>query len=279
MKKSDIYGIIGSAVFCLIVLLLLLFIYMPGRHQPEDEGIMVSFGDSFSGGGSTSVPSVQTPQESQPATATPPTPALPTPSTPDNVMTQEDPSVAIAREEDERKKREQEEADRRRQQEERAQREAEERQREEERRRQEAEARRIAEEQRKQQEAIDRANALGNMFGTNVSDEGSGTGTGSEQRGNPAGRGSSDGNSWSLSGRSLIGTLVKPTYTRNVEGVITISIRVNEQGNVVSASLTHPSTISDERTINAATEAARKTKFSAGKSMVTGTITYNFRLN
>lgn len=240
--------------------------------MPEDEGIMVSFGDSFSGGGNRPDPVVQTPQPVQ--STPPPTPntPTPTPSTPENVMTQEDPSVAIARQEEERKRKEQQEAERKRQREE------EQRKQEEERKKQE-ELKRQEEERRRQQQAIDNANALGNMFGSNVSDEGSGTGSGNEQQGNPAGKGSSGGNSWSLNGRSLIGTLIKPTYTRNEEGIITISIRVNEEGVVVSASPTTPSTISDEKIINAAMDAARKTKFSAGKGVVTGTITYNFILN
>ena len=257
---------------------------MPGWQKPEDEGIMVSFGDSYTGGGSTPIADAQPLQPSQPTqpatTPPPPQPSnRPSPSTPENVMTQEDPSVAIARQEEERKKREQEEADRKAREQEEAERKRQEEERRiaEERRREEE--RRIAEEQRRQQEAINNANALGNAFGSSTNSQGSGTETGNDRQGNPAGKGSSGGNSWSLNGRRLVGDLAKPSYTRNVEGIITISIRVNEQGNVIGASLTTPSTISDERTINAAIDAAKKTKFSEGKSVVAGTITYNFRLN
>jgi hypothetical protein len=53
VNKSKLYGVFGSATFCLIVLLLLLFIFLPGMKTPEDEGIMVSFGETFEGSGKT----------------------------------------------------------------------------------------------------------------------------------------------------------------------------------------------------------------------------------
>lgn len=276
MKKSDLYGIIGSAVFCGLVLLLLLFIYMPANKIPEEEGIIVSFGDSFDGGGRGMATNVQSPQP-DPAPPTPTTtPAQPQPVRPqpsqEDVLTQDDNSLAVARQEEERKRREQEEADRKR--------------KEEEQRRQEeqarlAEERRKAEEERKRQEAIDRANNLaGNAFsGTGEETPGSGVSSGAEQQGNPVGKGTSGGNSWSLDGRSLIGKFVTPNYSKNVEGVITVEIRVDENGTVTSASIIAPTTIISDREIrNATLEAARKTKFSSGKNAAVGTITYNFKL-
>nr|WP_239057058.1 energy transducer TonB [Paludibacter sp. 221] len=116
------------------------------------------------------------------------------------------------------------------------------------------------------------------MFGTGSSTEGSGANVGETQQGNPVGKGSSDGNSWSLDGRALIGKLITPTYNNNVEGVITVTIRVDENGSVTSASIGTPTTISDAETRKATLEAARKTKFSAGRNIAAGTITYNFKL-
>lgn len=275
MKKSDIYGIIGSAVSCGIILLLLFLIMMPGVKQEEDEGIIVSFGDSFDGGGSSPATTVQAPQPVQPAESTPSSTTQETGrDEPDDVITQTDPSLEIAQ----------------RQEEERKQREAEQRRREEEQRRlaqeqQQAEERRLAElqrqeEQRRQreQEAIERANAMGNAFGTDASGSGSGTTQGDEQRGNPVGKGSSDGNSWSLDGRALVGKIATPSYTQNVEGMITVDIKVNEKGEVTAVSIGRPTNISNAEILNATREAARKTKFTAGKNIVSGTITYNFRL-
>lgn len=207
MKISDLYGIIGSAVFCGLLLLLLLLVTMPGQATPEDEGIIVSFGNTLDGGGRQAIP----------------TPSMPQPE-------------------------------------------------------QQAEERRLAEEQRKQQEAIDKANALGSMFGTTVAPDGSGTDESDARQGNPVGKGSSEGHSWSLDGRTLVGKIAKPNYNRDVEGIITVNIRVDENGNVTNTSIGRPTTISDGQTQREALEAARKTKFSAGKNAAIGTISYNLKL-
>jgi hypothetical protein len=37
-----------------------------------------------------------------------------------------------------------------------------------------------------------------------------------------------NGNSWSLNGRNLVGNLITPRYEQNVEGEVTVNIRVNE---------------------------------------------------
>ena len=89
-----------------------------------------------------------------------------------------------------------------------------------------------------------------------VSTKGSGNTTGSNTQGNPAGSGSSGGNSWSLNGRSLNGRLVSPRYDNDVEGKVTVNIRVDESGNVISASVGSPTNISDQETRNAAVSAA-----------------------
>lgn len=275
MKKSDLYGIIGSTIFCGIVLLLLFLIVMPTNEQPEDEGIIVSFGDSFDGGGRSPATSITAPQQSLPATPSQPTatPQAQQPSTQD-LLTQEDNSLAIAKQDEERKKKELEELERKKREEEKR---IAEQKRLEEEQRQERE-RQLAEQRQREQEAIERANALGNMFGSGESVAGSGSSTGESQQGNPVGKGSSEGNSWSLDGRALVGKLVSPTYNRNVEGKITVTIRVDEAGNVTSANIGTPTTISDMETRNAALEAARKTKFSSGRNIAAGTITYNFKL-
>ncbi len=53
MKKSELYAYIGTAISGIIILLILLFVYLPGLKIEGDDGIMISFGDAFSGGGST----------------------------------------------------------------------------------------------------------------------------------------------------------------------------------------------------------------------------------
>lgn len=251
MKKSNLYGVAGSAVFCLVVLLLLLFIFLPGMKEPEDEGIMVSFGETFDGSGMTETPVVKPVEVPQPVTPPPTKPVK------QDLLTQTDNSLAIA---EEKKRKEQE----------RREQEALERQRLE-------AQRRAAEEQRKKQEAIDKAKAMDGMFGNNNS-TGSGDQSGQTQQGNPVGQGSSGGNSWSLSGRSLSGRLVSPSYDRDVEGKITVNIRVDQSGRVISASIGSPTNISDAATRNAAIAAAQNTRFTSGKDISTGSITYNFNL-
>ena len=126
--------------------------------------------------------------------------------------------------------------------------------------------------------AIERAQAMGSVFGQAVTPEGSGTGEGDARQGNPVGQGSSEGHSWSLNGRALVGKLIDPLYEVNVEGRVTVSIRVDESGNVVGVSIGRPTDISDAAIQRAALDAARKAKFSVGDNVAVGTITYHFKL-
>ena len=256
MKKSNIYGIIGSTVSCIILFLLLWLVVMPtiAPTPPEDEGIMVSFGDNIDGSGMT-----ETPAEQPSPAVTPPAPTVK--PVKQDFVTQTDNSLVIA----EQKKKDKD----------RKEKEAIENQRIEAANRAATEA--AADKKRKEQLAIDKANAMNGMFGNNNS-SGSGTGSGDTRQGNPVGKGNSGGNSWSLNGRSLTGRLVSPNYNRDVEGKITVNIRVDENGNVVSATIGSPTTISDAETRNAATSAARNTRFTAGKGVSGGSITYNFNL-
>lgn len=249
MRKSKLIGIIGSLLFTGLLILLLFLLAMPGGiKEQEDEGIMVSFGEVDMGSGKT-----ETPTEQPTAKPVTPPPATPKPVKQD-LMTQDANSLAIA---EQKKKDRKEKA-------------ALERQRLE-------EIRIANEKKRAQQEAIDKANAMNGLFGNNNS-SGSGTTSGDTRQGNPAGSGNSGGNSWSLSGRSLNGSLVSPTYENDVEGRITVNIRVNENGTVVGATIGSPTTISDAATRNAAISAAKRTRFTSGNSIATGKITYNFKL-
>lgn len=107
---------------------------------------------------------------------------------------------------------------------------------------------------------------------------GIGDGIGDGTRGNPFGKGTSNGNTWSLEGRTLSGNISKPAYRENVEGKITVRIRVDDNGNVISASIGSPTTIADESLRNSTLESARRTKFSSGKGVAIGQIVYHFKL-
>ena len=107
---------------------------------------------------------------------------------------------------------------------------------------------------------------------------GIGDGIGDGTSGNPFGKGTSNGNTWSLEGRTLSGNISKPAYRENVEGKITVRIRVDDNGNVISATIGSPTTIADESLRNSTLESARRTKFSPGKGVAIGQIVYHFKL-
>ncbi len=246
---------IGSAVFCLLTFLILWFVFMPvAVRPPEDEGIMVSFGDNIEGIGfgdmiagteelSSPVSPRQVPeqqefitQESEKSVVVPKQTVKPK-VTPKPVNEQE-----LQLKEQQRR-----------------------------------EAAAAAETRRRQEAAARSESLVGSAFGSGGG-SGSGTTQGDTRQGNPAGSGTSGGHGWSLSGRSLLGSLATPSYPNNVEGKITVSIRVDASGKVSSASIGSPTTISDQQTRSAALSAARNTRFSSGTGVSVGTITYNFRL-
>jgi len=240
VRKSQIYGIIGSAISCGIILLLLFVIKLSApSNMPQEEGIVVSFGESeedmgrskeqgnhltFKGAASQQISSDKN----------------------EKLLTQSESSVALSEQKNDKRQSEN-----------------------------------ISEQEelrkKRENEAIEKANVIATIFGNRGSSEG-GSGNGNILQGNPAGKGVSNGHGWSLSGRDLVGGLVTPRYEKNVEGKITVNIRVDENGKVVGASIGSPTTISDTDIRKAAIEAALNTRFTAGKGMVSGTVTYNFKL-
>lgn len=240
MKKSEKNAFIGTIISSFLIVLILLFIYLPVVIQAGDEGMMISFGNASEGGGTGN----ETSMASQPASK------VVREITEDDLMTQDEPSVAVI---DKKKKQDNNEVVTR------------------------ENARITAERLKKEQDAIEKAKAMDGMFGNNISG-GSGNSSGDGMEGNPVGKGNEGGNSWSLGGRSLSGNLVSPAYEKNVEGRVTVQIRVDESGRVIGATIGSNTTISDQTTRNAAIVAAKNTRFSPGNGIASGTITYNFRL-
>ncbi len=237
MKQSELYAYIGTAISAIIILLILLFVFLPSLKVEGDDGMMISFGEVFDGGGSITENS----QEQSTPTNTPKTDVK------DDILTQEDESVAIpdTKKPDPKPSKEEEK-----------------RKQEEERRRKEEEAaKKIA------QETSDAFSAF----------KGSGQTTGDETAGNPVGSGTAGGHSWSLDGRNLLGTMPTPSYNQNVEGYITVEITVDASGTVQNARIMR-ATISDQSIRDAAISAAKRTQFSSGTGRTTGSITYNFKL-
>ncbi len=269
-NKAKIESAVLTVLLMLLILLGMAYIYIEAVPEEEDEGIEVSLGTGDTGGG---IPEGMLSAASQPQPTTAP-PASSAPSDND-LLTQEDESVAQLRQEQEKQKkaREAELAEQRR-------REAE--QKAKEKAEQEAREKALAEQRAKEQAAIDKANQLGSLFGQTDSPEG-GNGTdrqsaSTDTKGNPLGHGSSGGNTWSLNGRGLKGSLPKPSTSFNQEGTVIVSIQVDKEGNVISARV-NGGTISDEATRQLAVKAAKQAKFTATDrpDKQVGTITYHFK--
>jgi len=281
--KSNLYGLVGSALSCILLFLIMIFYVMPYTSITEpvkEEGVMISFGDNADAGGmgSSSEPLAAPDEE----ILAPPAEQKPTSTAPvrEQLLTQNNNSEAIAEQKQKDLNRKQKEQDLKQKLEIEQQRIASEN--------------RIAQQKKREQDAINKAGATVNGLFSNGSTKsgtgngkGSGNGTGSGSgngagegiQGNPLGHGNLGGNSWSLSGRSLTGTLASPSYDKDVEGKVTVTIRVDESGNIIGRpTIGSPTTISDVDIRNAAIEAAKRARFSSGGNPVTGSITYNFRL-
>lgn len=90
-----------------------------------------------------------------------------------------------------------------------------------------------------------------------------------------------DGQSFNLTGRSVMGQLPKPDYNVNSGGRVVVEITVDPGGKVVNAQYRAVgSTTTNAELINAALSAARRSRFNKidGEGLQIGTITYNFKL-
>ena len=282
MQKSKLYGLIGSTLSSTIILLVLWLVVLTAPSSIENEGFLVSFGDSEDAGGSgyVAVPSrgssnnistgtqFKSTQPAQPSSRTTPS------SSPDRqtLYTHTDNSVAInEQKEKDRVSKIQSEANSQRIESEKRQ----------------------ADKNRREQTAINNANAVNGLFGKNGATggkgggSGSGTGTGrgtgsgsgNGVQGNPAGN-SASGVAYDLKlgNRNYYGRPAIPNYPKNVEGKITVTIRVDASGRVTSTSIGSPTTISDSEMRRDAISAASRTRFTAGKNVEVGSITYNYKL-
>ncbi len=266
-QERHIVATVGTILFMLLIFLLLWLVRLYAVVPEQEEGVEIAFGEVEEAGGYMAEESEAVPLPAPVATA-PEQPAAPSDN---DLMTQEEEEALALRKAQEEKERarRQEEAERlKKEREEKARLEAERKAREA------AEAERKA----KEAEAIAKANQMGSLFGNSGNNSGSGDSQGAGQKGNPVGHGSSGGNSWSLAGRGIKGTLPQPANTFNQEGRVIVEIRVNAAGQVVSA-VHKGGTVSDKTTIQLALEAAKKAKFTEGDHDQIGTITYNFKFN
>lgn len=84
-----------------------------------------------------------------------------------------------------------------------------------------------------------------------------------------------------LKDRSVVGSLPKPTYAANVSGKVIVDITVDDYGNVKTASYrAQGSTTNNSQLTAAAIEAAKKARFTPSDNVIQGgTITYIFKMN
>lgn len=282
-NKDDIYSLIGTLVFHLAIILLLLSMTLRTEIPDDDGGVLVNFGNVNAAAG-TFEPRY-TGEELPRETTTPPTPPAPPVKEPKTEMLTQDTEESIAlAEAKKREKREKEKEEQRKKEEE------EKRRREEEfRKRIEAEERRAEEERQKKEQAI--SNRVAGAFGIGTAD-GSSQGdaeSGLDNQGSPFGNsdhGANEGiggyGSFNLNGRSLgAGGLPRPAYTIQDEGKIVINITVNPKGNVIFAEIGRGTNIDNASMRKSALEAAGRAKFNSineAANNQSGTITYVYKL-
>ncbi len=286
-QKARIYGIIGALLFQVALFLLLWFWVLPHVSPEEEQGLSVALGVDAEGGNDFFEPAPAEEIEGALAAMEP----EPLASGIDEFQTQDiEESVAMP---GAKKEKTQEEL--RREQEQRQQQYLREQERQEELRKA-AEAKALKEAQDRKVEEI--GNRTRNLFGgggtggsgNSNSSSGQGTGQSTGNQGNPfgspdatnkEGSGSgSGGNSYSLAGRSLAGSLIKPTYNVYEEGKIVVTIIVDKEGTVISAVVGSGTNIDNPTLRSAALDAAKRTKFNkiSTEKNQSGTITYNFKL-
>ena len=86
-----------------------------------------------------------------------------------------------------------------------------------------------------------------------------------------------------VKGRSVVGSIPKPAYATQSEGIVVVQVKVDQYGNVKEAVPgAEGTTVTDKTLWNAARNAAMKTTFNMdanAPAMQAGTITYIFKLN
>ena len=252
ISKEKVTGIVGTVVFHVLLLILLLFIVMDRPPMEPEAGLSVVMGEDFA---MTEVEVAPQPPKPQ----VQPKPQKPTPDKP--LITQNDEesiSVDSAKSAELQKEK--------------------------------VSAEQEAEQKRLEEDAMKKAsNLMANAFGKGSSmgtkgddkiDEGtSGAPESNMETGEKEGSGMG---SWNLAGRALAGDgkLPLPAYNVQEEGRVVVTITVDPDGNVVNARI-HPRTNTTSQALRtAAVTAAKRARFNTTSNVNNqeGTITYYFRL-
>lgn len=259
MRKSKIYGIVGTTVFAVLVLLLFFLVQIASIQDNYTEPVEINLGDSEDGVGAA----VANPAPPTSVTPPPPSSTHKMESNDENLATQanESPVSTVEKKKTTINKSTPKELEENR--------------------------KKIQQDLLKQQQAkaeatqqasiADKARKMGSVFGSN---HGNGSGDGQKgdgTKGNPLGKVGGTGSVVAnVSGRSVTST-PSPAYNSNDEGKVTVNVTVDKDGNVIRAYI-GSATTSSEALRDAALQAARRSKFSSGSNEAIGTITYRFIL-
>lgn len=273
--KDKRKGLIGTILFHAMLLIAFIFLGLTYTFPPEEEGIVVNFGNSETGMGAEEPAPANnpvdekeqvTPSSSQPSAAS---------KSKEEVLSQEE--IETIKLEAKKKKEENESKAR------------EERERVEQQKRIEEEIRKKEEEAKRKKAESDKL--FSGAFGENKSNSNSqGVNNGPGNQGDPNGKpgadnygpGSGDGNiGFSLAGRKMTQRPVINDKSQD-QGKVVVKITVDKYGNVTKASAGEKGTTATSSYLKKISEdAALKTKFNANPDAAeeqTGTMTFTFKL-
>ena len=252
ISKEKVFGLVGTVVFHVLVLLLLLLIVMDRPPMEPEAGLSVVMGEDYA---MTEVKMAPQPPKPQ----VQPKPQKPAPEKPLITQNNEE-SISVDSAKSTELKKEKKRAE------------------------EEAERKRLEEETMKKA-----ANLMANAFGKGNSmgskgkdDVDEGTSGAPESNMEVGEREGSGMGSWNLAGRALAGDgkLPLPAYNVQEEGRVVVTITVDSEGNVVNARI-HPRTNTTVQALRtAAINAAKLARFNtiSGVNNQEGTITYYFKL-
>ena len=267
--KEHKTGIIGTIIFHIIIGAIFMFFgYATPLPLPEEEGILINFGDSDEGFGMEEPTYSEAIKEESQEEVQESTPETTTSETEDGTITQDYEEAPAIKEQGEKEKTEETKPEKKPEPE-------------------KVEKTEVIEERKVNENALFQGR---NRNSDNSSSEGEtqgegnqGSTTGSVDSQNHAGGNSmgTSGTSFSLAGRNPE-SLPKPDYNYQIEGKVVVEITVDKYGNVTDATPgVKGSTTLDANLLAAAKKAAKKAKFNKkpdAPAYQKGTITYYFKL-
>lgn len=269
-NKEQLHGVLGTVIFHVVVLVIMLLVAMDLPPQQQETGVPVMMGNVAAAAGDA-YEYTEVKVAPQPAVESTTTPA-PTPKVDEPLITQNDePSIELPDADNNKEETKNPEKTSEQLEQERLAQEAE-------RKRQEAE--RVAREANaKIAGAFGKGSTMNNRGDSAEGKSNEGSTDGNETTGVTEGIGGYG--AFDLNGRSLGKSgLPRPVYNVQDEGCVVVNITVNPEGRVIEATINRRSNTANPELRRAALDAARKALFNkvATVDNQMGTITYYFKL-